>query len=614
MAMLLDADQPLPFELSITSSWGNLDQKESCKTSLVQYFSTDKSESMKAGVRLKEYMNFKLKFSTALSQKEAKLIIDKSKAGSEQIIIYPGQEKTLAYNNFKWVPDEYLITVQIKDKKYYSALIVDPKNMNEKQLQRMRREINELVNGVIYNLSSAKNNSHILLKESQLLKTEISLLDLLEDNFSVFTNTLNDILKNPIKSLVKDYEIRNDRFKMDKKAVRWLGSNKSNSVNNSIERPQLLYQKKMKYDLTNDENKWLIKIIDYLRMKLRVIENKLNQEYLIQTNKLKTKEYEIKKLELQLEKIKDSQSSYLFKTEKRNCLNKINGKKRDVQKDKKYVKLLENYSLKAKKIMNQMAVLYNDQLYFSNNNFRKIKKPTKKLFKDSRYKYLYDFYQQLLKNKSDSDFKEKNYEYKKTEKLYEYYILINIIKVLTELGYKWSEEDVLKKRIKENSVLNISPASVLKFKSAEKIIEVHYDEELDNHSYKTKGEEFKIFSASNNLRPDFRIDIYDQQKNHLKGFVVEVKYRSFDKLYSEVSTTNVVNKLAAYKDKIKTYPDYDYAVDKVLVTYPEDFYYYKKVTEIWNNQINFLQLSPAINSQGQFGYLEFKDEIEKLVE
>jgi hypothetical protein len=251
---------------------------------------------MKAGVRLKEYMNFKLKFSTALSQKEAKLIIDKSKAGSEQIIIYPGQEKTLAYNNFKWVPDEYLITVQIKDKKYYSALIVDPKNMNEKQLQRMRREINELVNGVIYNLSSAKNNSHILLKESQLLKTEISLLDLLEDNFSVFTNTLNDILKNPIKSLVKDYEIRNDRFKMDKKAVRWLGSNKSNSVNNSIERPQLLYQKKMKYDLTNDENKWLIKIIDYLRMKLRVIENKLNQEYLIQTNKLKTKEYEIKKL------------------------------------------------------------------------------------------------------------------------------------------------------------------------------------------------------------------------------------------------------------------------------------------------------------------------------
>lgn len=611
--MLLDGGQKLPFSVSITSSWTGLNQKEDCEKKLIESFSTDKDKTIKAAFRLKEYINFKIKFTADFGAEEAKLIIDKAQADSEKIILYPGQEKKLAYGDFKWVPDEYLITVQIKNKKYYSALIVDPKNMNEDQLQRMRKEINDLVKGVIYDLSSSKNKGSSLLKDTELLKTELSLLDLLEDNLTVLINTLNDILKNPIKSLVKEYEVRKDRFKMDQKAVKWLGSNKSNSINNSVERPQLLYQKKMKFDLSNDENKWLLKIIDYIRMELRVIENKLKQEKVMRENKFEAEKKEIEKLKLKLEEMENSHNPYLFKTEKQNCRSKIWGKEAELEESQNYIDLLENYLLKSKKLMKQIAVLYDDQLYFDNNNFRKVKKPGKKLFKDFRYKYFYDFYQKLMENKSNSDFKEKNYEYKKTEKLYEYYIMINIIKVLVELGYDWSDQEPFKKRIKEKSLLNISSASVLTFESADQIIEIHYDEELDNHSYQSSKKEFNIFAASSNLQPDFRVDIYDRQKNHLRGFVVEVKYRSFDKLYNEKNQTNVFKKLTDYKDKIKTYPDYGYAVEKVLVTYPEDFHYYKVLTKSWNEQINFIQLSPAINHQGQFGSQEFKDEIAKLV-
>ena len=278
-----------------------------------------------------------------------------------------------------------------------------------------------------------------------------------------------------------------------------------------------------------------------------------------------------------------------------------------------YIDLLNNYLIKTKKLMNQIAIIYDEQVYFHNNNFRKVKKPTQKLLKDSRYKHLYDFYQKLLKDKSKSAFKEKDYEYKQTEKLYEYYILINIIKVMNECEFKWSDKDQLQKRIRKNYALNISSGTVLTFYSDKRIIEVHYDEELDNITKPSSNNETSFISDGKNLKPDFRIDVYDRKMNHKRSFIIEVKYRSFDKLYSEVSNTNVFNKLIDYKDKIKVLPSYGYAIDKVLVAYPEDIYYHQKLNKQRSGTFIFAQLSPSINNDGQFGYEEFKNEVKKLI-
>jgi hypothetical protein len=613
MAMLLNSNQKLPFRLTITSSWGNISEEYTCENEEINHFSINKSESITAGIRLKEYMNFKVEFSSNLEKEAAKVIINKSRDDKEQIILYPGEEEILANDEFKWVPDEYLITVQIKDRKYYSSIIVDPKNMNEKQLVRMRKEINNLVKGVIYNLNSSKKDSLLLLQQSDLLKSEISLLDLLEDNFRILSNTLNDILKNPIKSLEKNYEIRHDSFKLDKKAVKWLGCNKSNSVNNSVDRPQALYQKKMKYVLNNDENKWLIKIIDHIRRKLRNIENKLKNECQIQNEIAYNEKNEISSIKVKLDEMEQNRNSYLFKDEIRKCKEKIYGKKSNLNGYNSYIELLNNYLIKTKKLMNQIAVIYDDQVYLHNSDFRKVKKPTKKLLKDIRYKYLYDFYQKLMQNKSKSSFQEKDYEYKETEKLYEYYILINIIKVMNDFEFKWSDDDSLQKRIRKNSAFNISSGEILNFHSNKRIIEVHYDEELDNITKSNSDNEIAFISDGKNLRPDFRIDIYDKKMNHIRSFIIEVKYRSFDKLYSEVTNTNVFNKLIDYKDKIKVLPSYDYAIDKVLVTYPEDIYYYQKLNKQRGGTFIFSQLSPSINNNGQFGYKEFKNEIKELI-
>jgi len=613
MAMLLNSDQELPFSLTITSTWGNISGENTGENEEIDHFSTNKSESITAGIRLKEYINFKVEFSSNLEKEEAKVIINKARDDKEQIVLYPGEEKILANDDFKWVPDEYLIAVQIKDRKYYSSIIVDPKNMNEKQLVRMRKEINNLVKGVIYNLNSSKKDSLLLLQQSDLLKSEISLLDLLEDNFRILSNTLNDILKNPIKSLEKNYEIRHDSFKLDKKAVKWLGSNKSNSVNNSVDRPQALYQKQMKYALNNDENKWLIKIIDHIRRKLRNIENKLKNECQIQNQIAYNEKNEISSLKVKLDEMEQNRNSYLFKDEIRKCKEKIYGKKSNLKGYNNYIELLNNYLIKTKKLMNQIAVIYDDQVYLHNSDFRKVKKPTKKLLKDIRYKYLYDFYQKLMKNKSKSSFQEKDYEYKETEKLYEYYILINIIKVMNDFEFKWSDDDPLQKRIRKNSAFNISSGEILTFYSNKRIIEVHYDEELDNITKSNSDNEIAFISDGKNLRPDFRIDIYDKKMNHKRSFIIEVKYRSFDKLYSKVSNTNVFNKLIDYKDKIKVLPSYDYAIDKVLVTYPEDIYYHQKLNKQRGDTFIFSQLSPSINNDGQFGYEEFKNEIKELI-
>ena len=58
-----------------------------------------------------------------------------------------------------------------------------------------------------------------------------------------------------------------------------------------------------------------------------------------------------------------------------------------------------------------------------------------------------------------------------------------------------------------------------------------------------------------------------------------MKYRRFESLYNPVVNTEVFNKLVKYKDNIKLLPDYSYAIKKVIVTYPEDFFQGKKIVK-----------------------------------
>jgi hypothetical protein len=77
MAMLLNSNQELPFSLTINSSWGNINSEQRGKKEEIHCFSKNKSESIAAGIRLKEYINFKVEFSSDLKKDEAKVIINK---------------------------------------------------------------------------------------------------------------------------------------------------------------------------------------------------------------------------------------------------------------------------------------------------------------------------------------------------------------------------------------------------------------------------------------------------------------------------------------------------------------------------------------------------------
>jgi hypothetical protein len=371
----------------------------------------------------------------------------------------------------------------------------------------------------------------------------------------------------------------------------------------------------MRYNLDNLENKWLIKIVAFIRRQLRIIEKKLVEEYSVQKDKLEKIKVHKNKLEVELRNMRKEKKTYLLKEAKEDCEKKVHGKKREIENCYEYINLIDNYMLKARKLITQIAILFDKKIYKVNSDYMKVQKPTKKLLKDRRYKYMYDFYQDILKNKSKDDLQKRDHEYKKTEKLYEYYILLSIIKVLTDLGYKWNRRDPLRKRIKDKFILRISAGTVLNFESNKEIIEVHYDEEVDKISDEEseKLDEVQFASSTGNLKPDFRIDIYNKDMKHKKSFVVEVKYRTFDKLYNKYGQTNVFKKMIDYKDRIKLVPRYDNAIEKVLVTYPKGFYYTEKVTKKNGNNIVFIQLSPDENNSEQFGYDNFKNEFSKII-
>lgn len=619
MAMLHKSKKKLSFEVRIKSYWGG-NSGEHNKDKHIKFFTETKDKDIleNIGVQIKEYKNFSIYFNSNDKQNNNKLIINKPYGDEEDIFVEHGEQKKLNYDGLSWPPDEYIITAKVSDREYYSLIKITPKTVTKKQLKKMRNQVNNLIKDIIYNIGRPKKIDLNLLESNMLYKSDIHLLDQISDNFQLLRNMLTDILRKPIQTLQKNYKIKNDKFKLDKRSVKWLSSKKGRSLNNFTEYPEQLYQENLIYSLENTENKWLIKIIDYIRRQLHKIERALEKELAEKKAELNNITKNINISKEKLKRINNHRNSYQYKERKYELKKRIKGKILEKEKCEEYINIIDKNLKKARKLTNQMGLLFSKEIYISNKDFLKAKAPTKNLLRDKRYKFFYDFYKKIMKLKSDEEFKGKRYEYKETSKLYEYYVLVNIIRALIELEFNFTEKSSFKERIESHSILELSEGTIISLKGDDKYIEIHYDEELCwNDEKKAKRPNYEFTTSAGCLKPDFRIDIYKQDSEkkyeYLSSFIVEVKYRRFSKIYNPEIENPVYKKLTDYNDKIKILPGHEDAVDKVLVTYPEDPHYSKVIKSIQGGSIKFIQLSPDNKKEEQFGYGVFLNEIEKMV-
>lgn len=372
-----------------------------------------------------------------------------------------------------------------------------------------------------------------------------------------FSYILNSIINNPIEDMKKEY-IRTSVTKHMNSKVQYLINKKGASDYNGIVKENFSSVSKLSVD--NLENKWLKKILMQYLIYLKNIENEL-------------KVY----------------SSNIY-------INEIN-----------YIVNLRgviSYQLRC-------SWLSNIKLY------KNITKPSLRMLKDRRYYKLYEIYNKITnKGLWGNEQKEEVYSFKKTSKLFEYYIFMLIINIIKDFGYEW-KSGWLADQKGENLNTDLQSGTILRFESKSNIIEIAYDEEIKEIDLKNPASGFVPLNTRHK-RPDVRIALFDKNYYFKNAIIVEVKCRKQKYLFNSEGETDIMKQLKDYK-ALGYYELKDgngeviwNAINNVIITYPKQFNEREKYSHpIY--KFSFIDIEPSENEEDILGYDELKREIQNLL-
>jgi|GEM_PF-2420005 len=626
MAMLLNDEIEIPFTVRIKSSWQDI-RNSVDEVKEIKKFNQGAHLSQGSIVTIDEYKSFKLEF---IGPEDAYLLVENvQKDPAEALKLQSNEEEIIfnqrAENEFPWVPDEYLLTAVYDNKKFYSSFKIKPKNVSEVQIKKLRKMINQLIHDLVFDINSFKASGRLRENHYDLLQSELALLDLIEDRLERIIININDILKSPLQSISKEYKKTSGKFRLDRKAIRWLASNKGQALNNSVNNPNILYQKVVENTLDNKENKWFIKMVDFIMKKLKKLEKKLRKERDKQKLRCQRLKQQIRERKVRLKKLKAEWNSYVLNDEIQRTEGEMKGREEEIKHRQLTIDSITENLRRANKLLKNFDFILHSELYTKNQDFRRVKKPTKRLLKDRRYKEIYTLYKNILSHGQDEEISpQKNYTFKETSKLYEYYVLINTMNALRELGFKWEEDDWLKEQVENEAIITEIPAgTAINFKNEKYRLKVYYEDTIEVCSEdELSPQEARFFTTTTPLAPDIRVDIYDLNDRLQKSFIIEVKYRRYDSLYKDSvsAPTKVTNKLSDYEGKIEYINPPKGCVrpirpvEKIIITYPQDPYKREIVSKKNFERFAFIQLSPNKGQEGQYGYNEFKKELQEVIE
>lgn len=278
----------------------------------------------------------------------------------------------------------------------------------------------------------------------------------------------------------------------------------------------------------------------------------------------------------------------------------------------------EAYKDKLKDVLNLRGTICNYEKFSWINtisSYEKVKKPSFRLLRDKRYFTLYSNYNEMnIKNLGLAEEKEV-YSFKKTSKLFEYYIFILIINIIKGFGYKWKSGWLADEPRGGLSYTNLEIGTLLKFENENNIIELAYDDEITDVDIKDLKSGFIPLNTRHN-RPDIRIALFDKEYKFKNSLIVEVKCRKKRYLFNSANDTDIMRQLKDYK----AFGYYEYisgsgkviwdAVKKVIITYPKQF----NDNEVYSDPIynfSFIEIAPNENEMHIEGYNELSTQIEE---
>ncbi|MBO8142014.1 MAG: DUF2357 domain-containing protein [Firmicutes bacterium] len=437
---------------------------------------------------------------------------------------------------FPWIPGNYRVEVRWGGRSYYTVLQVRPKDMTMDQLRMMREELERYVVGLTLDLIRRAQG----FGDSELahhLPLRFYQYQLLEDKFPVLYAVLQDIVRRPKHEVWRTHTIRPTHriTRQDQKSYQWMHSAAGYARNRfSDVRSKPLYAlaplSTVRYDLP--ENRWVKRILKQLIAIMDDIADSIERLSHSDWSMASRLNYE--------------KSRYL-------------GQVRRLQARLR--------SILAHPLFEEVQDVYGPLPY------------TPAMQRDGRYRTLYRFWWDLIIHSEVKVNASFEYQWKKTDLLWEYWAFVRTIRALRVIGFEpvsgwifdetWSFPDRV-------FIPTIPEGTKVVMRRDDERVEIHYLVRLpkDKESARLRGS--LLYVLGNNNWPDIRLDYYKADAYEY-SVVVEAKYRKSrniwpkDKSVDFSKWTPVMRQIQDYRDKIKRLDDVlKYAVREVIVLYPKD--------------------------------------------
>lgn len=374
------------------------------------------------------------------------------------------------------VPGFYSISVKTQDKNYDGLFMVEPASISWNGLINMRKYLDKTVYGLSRNLYSKKIIKKSSLTSNSFISAEI--YNFIKNNESIVVNNIKSIVENPKTDIVKAYRLRyGGQGKSDLKSLKM--SVRKTNISKDSSAPDIAYEVHTALSTDTAENRWTRKIIHYTIMCLCSLEEDYKSLLCAMYKKSEEKNCGYEKAVDEYNKVANDIT--IADNLKNRMKKRAEGMLSESSEFSKDIISAENIIEDTKKFRSNLTYYEYETWLYDIKDYEKIKRPSFGMIRDSRYYMLYEYYEKLMSIVSGNNVDNKNtFQFKRTSKLFEYYVVVMAIEIVESHGYEWKKGWIADEADIGAFSGEIPTESKMYFRKGNILCEIAYDLEIEN--------------------------------------------------------------------------------------------------------------------------------------
>lgn len=510
--------------------------------------------------------------------------------------LWPGTQHFSLYSDtnedYPLIPADYMIFVKRKGEAtdaLQATLRVRPNNLTEDQLDVMRTELNEMVQGLAYDQTRTSHGIKLYRERGLLPPIVLAEFVILNRMVKELGVTIEDLARRPDQYLERQYqEVKaNVKCKQDAKSYRWLLSvqgQRANVTAKSVTQPEIILGVIDHFTYDTLENRMVLGFLHYVSSQLEAVLRAIRCTIVEEQRAIETRTPFV---------VLQKSTSHEVRALKAKIVS-LEAMEREMQKGIFQVrKYMENPVFKRLKPL-------------SNSDHFSLK-----IQRDWRYKKVFAWWKQLRTQDFQMplcyDFKV---QWKRTDVLYEYWCYIKTIIALEQVGYSpvsgWIYDDAHKASLEfvfpvlqDDTLVEMVKGSIR--------LSVLFNEKMARAKRGALRSNRILYMEGTNYKPDIRIDVFVNDV-YSGSIIVDAKYRkrlniwNNDKVEDENRPKNM-NTLQNYSNSLK-YVDDSAGASKairVIALHPS---HGPEVEDIEDTNVTLIQLRPKERLTHYSEYLE----------